>query len=117
MILISGCLGTTRLLGASTVVKKDGALFGPPNEKYNLRKTLDTSKSVKQKADSWTGYTDKRKDPTPTVDDKPIIGIRSNKNFIVANAVETILQGESYAYFLFDKIMMCFYSAKANQVK
>lgn len=32
-----------------------------------------------------------RKDPVPTVKDKPVLGLQSNKNFIVSNAVENIL--------------------------
>ena len=32
-----------------------------------------------------------KKDPVPTVKDKPVLGLRSNKNFIVTNAVENIL--------------------------
>lgn len=31
------------------------------------------------------------KDPVPKVHDKPVHGLKSNKNFIVTNAVENIL--------------------------
>ena len=32
-----------------------------------------------------------KKDPVPTVHDKPVQGLKSNKNFIVTNAIENIL--------------------------
>jgi len=33
------------------------------------------------------------KDNVPKVSEKPIMGLKSNKNFIVSNAVENILSG------------------------
>lgn len=54
----------------------------------------------KQKADR----DDKTKrENVPKVDDKPIMGLKSNKNFIIANAVQNILaapkqQPEEFAY-------------------
>jgi hypothetical protein len=32
-----------------------------------------------------------KKDPVPCVNDKPVQGLKSNKNFIVTNAIENIL--------------------------
>lgn len=32
-----------------------------------------------------------KKDPVPAKDDKPVHGLKSNKNFIVTNAIENIL--------------------------
>jgi len=37
-----------------------------------------------------------KKQSVPKMDDKPIQGLVSDKNFIVANAVENILAGKSY---------------------
>lgn len=36
-------------------------------------------------------YEGQRREPVPKKDEKPIMGLKSNKNFIVANAVENIL--------------------------
>lgn len=101
IIFLIGCSGTTRLLGAGAVDKKNGALFGPPDEKF-ITKTIKSSsaKSLKDKINKDFHYQDNRKKPTPTLDDKPIYGIRSNKNFIVANAVEAILQGKLTWWYL-----------------
>ena len=38
---------------------------------------------------------DHKKAPVPKKDEKPIMGLVSDKNFIVANAVENILAGMS----------------------
>ena len=85
-----GCHGSTRLPGAGVVEKKSGALFGP-------HKTLSESKTF-QKAGgaslSSSGEFKKRerhRPPVPSKDDKPVMGIVSNKNFVTANAVEAIL--------------------------
>lgn len=32
-----------------------------------------------------------KKPPVPTVNEKPVQGLRSNKNFIISNAIENIL--------------------------
>lgn len=86
-----GCHGTTRLYGAGECVKKDGATMGPPKPEQGF----PTQKKEKFGA-SGTGqpfqYTDRRRMPVPSKDDKPIYGLRSSKNYITANAVEAILQ-------------------------
>lgn len=38
-------------------------------------------------------YAEERKPYVPRKTDKPIMGLKTNKNFITANAVEAILQG------------------------
>lgn len=85
-------------------MKKGGALFGPPDPQIiktsNLNNSTSSSKarSFKEKMDKDDfSYRDRRKEPTPSADDKPVLGIRANKNFIVANAVEAILQGTTSA--------------------
>lgn len=93
-----GCKGTTRLLGAGQLVVKDGALFGPreshekPDPKEYLRKS--ESKLVPRATEEGNTfkYTDREKPPVPTRDEKPAMGLSSQKNFITANAVEAILQ-------------------------
>jgi hypothetical protein len=89
-----GCHGSTRLLGAGKVSKKDGAYFGPPKPDSGLSRSLSPS-SERKLDDSLPGsfnYMDKRKEGVPTKDDRPIMGITTSKNFITANAVEAILQ-------------------------
>lgn len=38
-------------------------------------------------------YTDRNKQTLPDKSDRPVMGIKTSKNFITANAVEAILQG------------------------
>lgn len=65
--------------------------MGPPKPEQGF----PTQKKEKFGA-SGTGqpfqYTDRRRMPVPSKDDKPIYGLRSSKNYITANAVEAILQ-------------------------
>jgi hypothetical protein len=42
---------------------------------------------------------DSRRPPVPKKDEKPIHGLVSDKNFIVANAVENILAGKLHTHF------------------
>jgi len=85
-----GCHGTTRLPGAGAIIKKEGALFGPsklpPARSASPPKDRDASESYKE------SYADKRKGPVPSKNERPVMGIRTSKNFITANAVEAILQ-------------------------
>ena len=45
---------------------------------------------IKSKASPFK-YQDKKKDSVPKVGEKPIMGLKSNKNYILTNAVENIL--------------------------
>lgn len=90
-----GCHGSTRLLGAGKVAKKDGAYFGPPKPESGLPRTTspERSSSAERKSNELFQYTDRRKGEVPSKTDRPILGITTSKNFITANAVEAILQG------------------------
>lgn len=74
-------------------MKKDGALFGPPKTEYNLPKTTALTKKGSLSNSAEFKYSEGRKDPIPSKDDRPIMGITTTKNFVTANAVEAILQG------------------------
>lgn len=88
-----GCKGTTRLYGAGKLERKDGALFGPPKPESGLPRTYATDKAKKSLSGSGEfKYQDVRKDPIPSKDERPIMGITTSKNFVTANAVEAILQ-------------------------
>lgn len=72
---------------------KEGALFGPPKA---INSIATINKIQEQEDDDYRiKYQSRRKVPLISKDDKPVIGLRSNKNFITANAVEAILQGRS----------------------
>ncbi len=91
-----GCHGTTRLIGAGTVVKKNGALFGPRSGEM----TQASPKSeLNYDHDHKFTYQNIRNPPVPKRDEKPVLGIRTNKNFITANAVQAILQGLICKYY------------------
>ena len=101
-----GCFGSTRPIGAGAVVKKSGALFGPRDE--DVQKLKESSK--KEKSAEPFHYIDKRMAPVPDREEKPVLGIRTNKNFITANAVQAILQGgPSYDVFIYNDAMFLFF--------
>jgi len=90
-----GCHGSTRILGCGVVEKKNGALFGNPKPEYGLTSTRNHEKEKFR--ESFNGYRSRYNDPgrrtgVPSKEDKPIYGLRSNKNYITANAVECILK-------------------------
>ena len=72
---------------------KEGALFGPPKA-INSIATINKIQEIEDD-DYRIKYQSRRKVPLISKDDKPVIGLRSNKNFITANAVEAILQGKN----------------------
>lgn len=80
------------MFGAGKIEKKDGALFGPPKDDYNLPRTVKPTKPTLGGSSEFK-YEDTRKNPVPSKDDRPILGITTTKNFVTANAVEAILQG------------------------
>ena len=83
------------MIGAGTITKKDGALFGPPDANYI--KTVKRMEADNKETESYkTKYMNRSKAGPPSKEDMPIMGIRSTKNFVVANAVEAILQGLCY---------------------
>lgn len=95
-----GCRGTTRLPGAGAIVKKEGAFFGPRADGTGKR-SISPGKKTGGTGEIFT-YSDRRKGNVPSKEDIPIMGIHTTKNFITANAVEAILQGNIYIniYFL-----------------
>lgn len=74
------------------MTRKDGALFGPSTSPHkSLHSPKNEEKSPgKFRYDSPT----KRREKVPSKDERPVYGIQTHKNFIVANAVEAILQGK-----------------------
>lgn len=80
-----GCHGSTKPIGAGVVQKKSGALYGPKADWEDKTKTSTTSQKPFH-------YEDRRLPEVPDRSDKPVLGIRTNKNFITANAVQAILQ-------------------------
>ena len=72
---------------------KEGALFGPPKA-INSIATINKIQEIEDD-DYRIKYQSRRKVPLISKDDAPVIGLRSNKNFITANAVEAILQGKN----------------------
>ena len=89
---LQGCSGTTRLPGAEKVTYKEGALFGPP---ISINPIATINKNREGDDDDYRiRYQTRRKVPLIKKTDSPVVGLRSDKNFISANAVEAILQGD-----------------------
>jgi len=102
-----GGQGGTALPGAGlgadsqTTAKKKTAAFGPglnkskPNPRNFMKKQAKTATGMdlsKSKPKKFTyADADKRRPGVPKKDDKPVMGLQSTKNFVTANAVESIL--------------------------
>ena len=105
-----GCFGTSKLLGAGVfhneiykllpwhwwitfqeIVKKDGALFGPPKPEFGLPTGTYAATKAKLKESSPPRKFESTKERVPSRFEKPILGIKTTKNFVTANAVEAIL--------------------------
>ena len=89
------------LNGSAHKIKKDTATFGIQAVKNEVNTSEFLKKgTIKQNFEKYTQMTnpipthhikEKRKDPVPLRTEKPIMGLVTEKNFIVANAVENIL--------------------------
>jgi len=90
-----GCHGSTLQLGAGHVVKEGGKFFGPPKfeDKKFLKKGEKLSSVPAKLTESGKPfkYSTDRKPTVPRKDERPVMGLKTNKNFITANAVESIL--------------------------
>jgi len=89
-----GCKGTTRLIGAGKVSKQEFGHFGP-NKTAGTSSSSKFQKSAKESLSPSEGSKfeyQRTKASVPTKDDRPVVGVRTTKNFITANAVEAILQ-------------------------
>lgn len=90
-----GCTGSTRLLGAGKVTKKEFSEFGPKpgQSSTRLKKSAEETLSPSESKQQFL-YEDRRHPQVPSKTERPVLGIKSTKNFITANAVEAILRGE-----------------------
>jgi hypothetical protein len=94
-----GIHGTTRLPGAGSALKKSVAEFGPkescrPNASEFLRSGQRNTAVIPSSKPSGFKYEDddSRKPAVPRREEKPVLGLKTNKNFITSNAVDVILQ-------------------------
>ena len=81
-----GCHGSTLQLGAGHVVKEGGKFFGPPKfeDKKFLKKGEKLSSVPAKLTESGKPfkYSTDRKPTVPRKDERPVMGLKTNKNFI-----------------------------------
>ena len=106
-----GLGGTTRKIGANrglgteaTLCAKKERSFGPgaphtSNAKNYLRKSGKDAVSTEAPAKFVRPMVRAKKPPVPSRNEKPVMGLQTTKNYLVANAVENILAGTSAEYF------------------
>lgn len=89
-----GCHGTSRLPGAGRVEKSEGKFFGRnPSLARDVSPLLKQEMEASKRANAKDfKYNDTRKSKVPDKRERPVMGIKTSKNFITANAVEAILQ-------------------------
>ena len=86
-----GCTGSTHLIGAGKLSRKDNSSFGPQKNVKELTSTYyKTKEEASKNTHSHIKY-ESRLPPVPTKQDEPIYGLKTNKNFVTTNAVEAIL--------------------------
>ena len=91
-----GCKGTTRLPGAGQMTKRNAANFGPryedvPKKPSFLRKKETTAPEDSALSTFKYEFAKEKKAGVPSRNNVPVMGIKTSKNFITANAVEAIL--------------------------
>uniref|UniRef100_A0A7S2Y1M7 Enkurin domain-containing protein n=1 Tax=Fibrocapsa japonica TaxID=94617 RepID=A0A7S2Y1M7_9STRA len=98
-----GTHGNTQLVGAGSMKKKGASTFGPPLGKtapdpksftkmHAKAQRVPPAKDTQVTPFHYDYSAKERKTNVPLRDEKPVMGLRTAKNFITANAVETILQ-------------------------
>ena len=89
-----GCRGTTRLPGAGQIKKEEGKFFGlnpALSRKVSPLRQKEAEDEARANSKDFR-YEDRQKPTIPDRRDRPVMGIKTSKNFITANAVEAILQ-------------------------
>jgi len=99
-----GIHGTTQLLGAGAIKKKETATFGKPlnsqvADPNQFLKGGEKVQRVPARVDvDKFAFGDTGKCAVPRRSEKPVMGLKTTKNFITANAVEAILQVPTVKY-------------------
>ena len=81
------------------ILKKIIGTLKPDTKSFRLKGTGSMGSNKLPEHDSLTKFaydclTCKR-ETVPKIEEKPIMGLKSNKNFIISNAVENILSGNN----------------------
>jgi len=66
--------------------------FGPTPKKPDPSQFLRKAQSLPKSSNKFRRSTASQKTPVPSCDDKPIMGLRTSKNYIVSNATQAIIQ-------------------------
>ncbi|KAG3014634.1 hypothetical protein PC121_g13975 [Phytophthora cactorum] len=84
-------LGTAQKIEKPASARGFGRLPAKPDPKSFTRKGERSATAVVSKKPAKFNYSGTTRPPVVKKDDKPIMGLKSAKNFVTANAVETIL--------------------------
>lgn len=109
---ISGCHGSTRLPGAGVMKMKEGSFYGPPkgdlaeSSRNMVQFKRAAAEAIAPKSLNWRESYKSTRPGLPDKNDRPVVGITTNKNFVTANAVEAILMGIFILSFLFFSVVM-----------
>ena len=102
-------------------ILRNSATFGLPLGGYspdplNFHKKGETHK-IYPPTEKLHTYSDIKKPAVPTVNDAPIFGLKTEKNFIIANAVENILMPPKKRNFSIDKPFHKYYGKVPDYIK
>ena len=102
-------------------ILRNSATFGLPLGGYspdplNFHKKGETHK-IYPPTEKLHTYSDIKKPPVPTVNDAPIFGLKTEKNFIIANAVDNILMQQKKRNFSIENPFHKYYGKVPNYIK
>ena len=102
-------------------ILRNSATFGLPLGGYspdplNFHKKGETHK-IYPPTEKLHTYSDIKKPAVPTVNDAPIFGLKTEKNFIIANAVDNILMQPKKRNFSIDKPFHKYYGKVPDYIK
>ena len=102
-------------------ILRNSATFGPPLGGYspdplNFHKKGETHK-IYPPTEKLHTYSDIKKPAVPTVNDAPIFGLKTEKNFIIANAVDNILMQPKKRNFSIDNPFHKYYGKVPDYIK
>ena len=102
-------------------ILRNSATFGLPlggyyPDPHNFHKKGETHK-IYPPTEKFHSYSSIKKPPIPTVNDAPIFGLKTEKNFIIANAVDNILMQPKKRNFSNDRPFHKYYGKVPDYIK
>ena len=118
---VANCSGEYKFPRGAHPIMRSCATFGRPNgsnsvDPHNFHKKGETYK-IYPPTEKLHTYCEIKKPPVPLVNEPPIFGLKTEKNFIIANAVDNILMQPKKTNLSVDKPFHKYYGKVPNYIK